>query len=158
MKKQLLLIQVVVKLMTNVHSSGDLVAQSHSDADADFKNTHDTTESTEINNIASKKAQPAITNRSVIERARATLRNKQPLTGLRQAAKDQLDTSRSLETKGNSVSTRLPAHLTWTHLKKDVLVGDREEMDRVSAVRREGETSKSRSTTIDWVEYSETPQ
>ena len=51
-------------------SSGDLVAQAHSDPDADSKNTHETSESREENNVASIKAQSVITNKSAIERAR----------------------------------------------------------------------------------------
>ena len=45
--------------------------------------------------------------------------------------------------------------------KKKGGVDDREETDSVSAVSGEGETTettKSRSNTIDWFEYRETPQ
>ena len=52
-------------------SSGDLVAEAHSDPDAD------TPESTEENKVTSRKAHSTINNKSAIERARATLRNKQ---------------------------------------------------------------------------------
>ena len=63
--------------------SGDLVAQPHTDPDVESKNTHETLESTEENNYNQQKG------------------HKQPSTGLKQAAKDQQDTSRSLATKGN---------------------------------------------------------
>ena len=78
------------------------------------------------------------------------------MTGLRQVAKDQQGTGLSLAISGNSVSTPLPAHLMWT--KKKGCVDDRQETDSVSAVSREGETTKSRSNTIDWFEYRGTPQ
>ena len=58
-------------------SSGDLVAEAHSDSNADSNTIFDTSESTEVNNVASRKAQSIINNKSVTERARATLRNKQ---------------------------------------------------------------------------------
>ena len=60
-------------------SSGDLVAEAYSDPDADSNRIFDTSESTEVNNVASRKAQSTINNKSETEseRARATLRNKQ---------------------------------------------------------------------------------
>ena len=42
--------------------------------------------------------------------------------------------------------------------RRFVYIDDREETDSVSAVSGEGETSNSRSNTIDWFEYRETPQ
>ena len=59
--------------MNQCRSSGDLVAEAHSDPDADSNTIFDTSESTEVNNVARRKAQSTINNKSATERARATL-------------------------------------------------------------------------------------
>ena len=137
-------------------SSGDLVAQAHSDPDADSYTIFDTSESTEVNNVASRKAQSTINNKSATERAKATLRNRQTTLDWFKAG-SQRPTRRRSEPRNKR---QLCEHSSTSpsNVEKKGCVDDREETDSVSAATGEGETAKSRSNTIDWFRYRETPQ
>ena len=139
-------------------SSGDLVAEAHSDPDADSNAIFDTSESTEVNNVASRKAQSTINNKSATERARATLRNKQTTLDWFKAGSQRPTKHRSEPRNKRQLCEHSSTSPSNVDKKKKGCVDDREETDSVSAVSGEGETTKSRSNTIDWFEYRETPQ
>ena len=146
--------------MNQCPSSGDLVAEAHSDPDADSNAIFDTSESTEVNNVASRKAQSTINNKSATEseRARATLRNKQTTLDWFKAGSQRPTRHRSEPRNKRQLCENSSTSPSNVDKKKKGCVDDREETDSVSAVSGEGETTKSRSNTIDWFEYRGTPQ
>ena len=93
-----------------------------------------------------------------IERARATLRNKQTTLDWFKASSQRPTRHRSEPRNKRQLCEHSSTSPSNVDKKKRGCVDDREETDSVSAVSGEGETTKSRSNTIDWFEYRETPQ
>ena len=146
--------------MTFSNRSHKCPSKSSSRSDADSNAIFDTSESTEVNNVASRKAQSTINNKSATEseRARATLRNKQTTLDWFKAGSQKPTRHRSEPRNKRQLCEHSSTSPSNVDKKKKGCVDDREETDSVSAVSVEGETTKSRSNTIDWFEYRETPQ